>query len=343
MSTLRAGLSGCGPLAAAALAALRRGADCDVVAAHDDDDRALAAWRRGFPVGVATTDYRALLATGIDFVVLAGPVGQRREQVCEAAEQAVPVLAAAPWAASTADAEAMVAACQQAELRFGVLVPGFGDPVLDQLRTMLADGWFGGLVAVHTTSGDDELLQQPPAAGDARLAAFAFDGDPVLGLLAADLHLLAWLCGRRCRRVAAVAQKGLLPLPHDRIGGTLELSGGALATCTVSRTQRGRALSIVGTDGSAHYADGALVLRGCRRREGPAFTYGAIDTTVVLAADELRRDPAPATLDPVGRFARWLGDEDGYPCPGDQALQDLRTLAALHRALQSGRSEAVAE
>ena len=101
--TLRAGISGCGPSGRALVAAARVAGLGSVIAAHGDDDAALATLRSATPVGPATTDFAALLATGVDFVVLAGPLAARLAQVRAAAEQAVAGTATAPLAASAAE------------------------------------------------------------------------------------------------------------------------------------------------------------------------------------------------------------------------------------------------
>jgi hypothetical protein len=56
------------------------------------------------------------------------------------------------------------------------------------------------------------------------------------------------------------------------------------------------------------------------------------------------RDRSPVTRSPTTRpgssFARWLDDLDGFPCPAEQALLDMRTVDAMQRALVSGATEA---
>ncbi len=84
-------------------------------------------------------------------------------------------------------------------------------------------------------------------------------------------------------------------------------------------------------------------VRGRSRFAGEVFTYDVPGQDRVLSRAEVAaalRAQAPR-FDLLGRFARWLEDTDDYPCPGEQASEDLRVVAAMLRALESGRSEDV--
>ena len=334
--TLRAGISGCGPSGRALVAAARVAGLGSVIAAHDDDDAALATLRSATPVGTATTDFAALLATGVDFVVLAGPLAARLAQVRAAAEQAVPVLATAPIAASAAEAAAMLAACREAEVAFGVHVDAFADPVHEELRRMVQDGWFGALVAVHAAWPDD--------LHDAGVSAFA--------RFAGALHAVPWCTGRRVRRIGALAAAtALQPSP---LAATAELTGGVVATLAAAGagmessgggTARvaplgGRhVLPLVGTDATASLCADTVSLCGRRAWSGAVFAYDVPGEARRLDAVTLAtaRARLTAPLEPIGRFARWLEQHDAPACPSAQAEQDLRALAALDEALASGR------
>jgi predicted dehydrogenase len=343
VTTLRAGLAGCGAAGRAAVAAVRRHSHCDIVAVCDPDLALAQSLQHELQVGFGTTQFEELLATGVDFVVLTGPCGRRLEQVRLACEQSVPMLLHAPMAPTFADAQAIVEAADTAEVRLGVLVPDMADPVCEQVRRMFADGWFGGLVAVHAMRADDDLLRHPPTAADPRLQAQLFGGDVLLRLAAADVHLATWLTGRSGQRVVAQASGGMLPLPHDHATALVSLRGNAQAVFSASHLGNGRTLAVLGTAGSVQIAGQTLLVRGERRYDGAVFTYDTPGRDLVVTRAELaaaERQQAPA-LELVGRFACWLEDLDGFPCPAEQALQDMRTVAAMQRALESGVTEVV--
>jgi predicted dehydrogenase len=309
---------------------------------HDPDTAAVQALQRERSVGTGTTQFDELLATGVDFVVLTGPCGSRLELVHQAAQQAVPVLLHAPMAPTLADAESMVAACEAADVRLGVLVPDMADPVAEQLRRMLVDGWFGGLVAVHTFRGDDDLLRHPPQRGDTRLLATLFGADPLLRFATADVHLVTWLTGRPCLHVAADATRGVLPLPCDSAVAMARLRGNLQAVFAASDLSAGRSLVVRGTDGHVQWLGAAVVVQGARSFTGDTFAYDTPGQQRVFDGASLRaaRQRLSPALELHGRFARWLDDLDGFPCPAEQALLDMRTVDAMQRALVSGATEA---
>ena len=109
MSTLQVGISGCDATTLRTLAAVAAHADCAIAALHDEDAAALASAQAIARTGVATTDFQRFLQSGVDFVVLGGPLTQRAERLHAANEQAVPCLLRAPMANDIAAARALVA------------------------------------------------------------------------------------------------------------------------------------------------------------------------------------------------------------------------------------------
>lgn len=343
VSYLRAGLSGCGTRGTWAVERIRTHAHCDVVALHDPDPQALD--RLGDAAGITrrATDFDAMLQTGVDFVILAGPCGIRRDQVERAADAGVPVLMHAPMAPDAPTAEAMVAACERGGVRLGVVVPQQADPVLEQIRQMIADDWLGGAVLVEGLIGEDRALREPPPP-DHWLRDPARGGHGALLQLATpQVHLATWLTGRAAIAVTAQVSRGFSALPEDAAVGTAMLRGGALCTFAASHLTRGAAFAIYGTDGGVRLATDRIWLRGRREFSGAVFEYlEPGDEATLLRADiqEAIADLAP-DAELHGRFARWLDDLDDFPCPGEQGALDMKLLDAWRRAAASGRTENV--
>lgn len=332
MSTLQVGISGCDATTLRTLAAVAAHADCAIAALHDDDAAALANAQAIARAGVATTDFAKFLQSGVDFVVLGGPLAQRAERLHAANEQAVPCLLRAPMANDLAAARALAADSDAHGQRLAVAVPGHDDPLFDQIRRMVAEDWLGGLVAVQAIAGDDALLRPPHRP---RL-------HPAYERLAPLLHQLTWLCGRELVAVTAqgVASYGA---DVDHVATTAQLRGGALLTLHGSHTTRANAIAIHGTDGGVRIAGDRIWLCGKRPFRGRVFAYEQAGEELVLARAELQPaiDAAAAQLEPLGRFARWLDDRDDFPCPAEQALADLQAIDAIVRALHSGGCERV--
>jgi len=340
VTTLRAGISGSGALARAAVQRVRTHAFCDVVAAHEPDPAARAAFQRDTGIGFVTADFPALLATGIDFVILAGPCSARLEQVALAADQGVHCLLHAPMAPDPAVAAAMVAACERAQVKLGVAVQGQEDPVFEQLRAMVAADWLGGPVCVQALWAENPLLDAPPGPGDSCAAEYPA-ADPLLAIGAHHVHLATWLLGRPVVRVTAQGTRGLRPLPAESTAATVLFRGNVLGTFTASHLAAARAFAIHGTDGGLRLHGDRLWLRGRSEFHGDVFDYPRPGEELALPAGELRaRSLARAIQHELhGRFARWIDDVDDFPCPGEQALEDQRVLDAIARAVASGAAE----
>lgn len=340
---LRAGVSGCGARGAKAAERLHQSRDCTLAALHDPDAKALSELGDRHGIGTRCASFDALLQSGIDWVVLAGPSGSHLEHVRAAAEQGVHCLLHAPMALDAPSAAAMVAACDQAGVKLGIWIEAQADPRHDELRRLIREDFFGAIVLVQATWADDTVLRTPPAATHWRRDPNQA-GMGVLRQLGSEaLHLVHWLCGRAPVRVTAQAAHGLSALPEDSAIATVALRGGALCTLAASHVARGSALTIHGTDGMAVVTEDAITLRGRTALTDRLFDYREPDTlrTWTLA------DLAPALqarapeLELHGRFARWIDDLDDFPCPGDLAAEDLRTLAAIDRVRHPDRSEPV--
>lgn len=308
MTALRAGLAGCGPAGAWSLAAADP-AGCRIVAAWDPDAGAAAALLAQHGLTPGPADFAGLLATGVDLVILATPVAERLDQVRAAADQGVHCLLHAPIAADARQAAAMVAACDRAGVRLGVLVADFADPLLDEVRQAVADGALGVPVLAWFQRGAADMPPDPTIAGERTLLHAA-----------PAVHLAAWLLGRDPEAVSglATATAGAA----DGYTATVRMRGGCLATLAASRSLSAASLIVHGTAGRVRLdADGLAVAGDVSWPEAsPGRGPGA------AGAHELH-----------GRFARWIDDADDYPCPGDQAAVDMLAVDALVRADQACR------
>ncbi|MCA8963947.1 MAG: hypothetical protein KDC48_03630 [Planctomycetes bacterium] len=307
MSHLRAGLSGCGHVTATQLLALREQHDCAVVALHDDDPAALDACGAATGIALRTGSYDELLATGVDFVVLAG-AERLAERAALAAEQSAHVLAYAEAADDEGALGAALSACERGEVRLGLVPPLLGDPALHDLRALLAGGAIGALTELHV---------QAPASPMALVS------------------LAAWLTGRPARAVHAAspdedgARRTTLLLPGD---AQVWLDTGPAAGTTVIAN---------GSDGWCVIRSTDLGMQTLRPWRGEVLSSPDATTERWSPRVAAQEAAARSRAEPHGAFARWLEDRDVFPVPGEQLVEDLRTLAALRRSLATGRAEDV--
>lgn len=290
------------------LSALAGQSDCTVAAVLDGQPHAAPAWPSGVTVA---GDFDRLLATGIDFVVLLGPLQDRLPQVQAAAEQGVACLLGSPMAGNLADASAMVAAAEAAGVELGVLVPGQEDPVYDLLRRWLASDWLGSPLSMLIHG---QLPGLRPTAGLLPLIQFA-----------------RWWLQRDVRHAVA------LPNPANTAGAAsaalLELGGRVQLGLVASTANTAPVLSLHGSGGSVQLDATGLQLCGRQPRHDALLSQPVGGKPHALAWNELAaaRQVARTGLLPVARFARMLDHRDDFPCLGNDALADLQVLAALQR------------
>lgn len=325
---MRVGLSGCGRRGAAVIAQVRTHSHCDVVALHDPDPAARDRLGEATGIGLRFDDFEAMLGTGVDFVVLAGPCGDRLAQVEAAAQQGAHCLLHAPMAPDATSAAAMAAGCEKAGVQLGVVVPMLAEPVAEQLRRMLADGWLGAAAVAHALTADDEWLHAPPPQAHWRRDPLRAGSGALVQLASESLHALCWLLGRTPVRGTSLATQGTSALGEDTACAVVELRGGILCSLAASNLARGNVFSIHGTDGSFCLERDRLVLRGQQEVRGEVFDYEApgIETAVPLDAIESASLPLRPDCELHGRFARFLDDRDDFPILGEQAAAELRVL-----------------
>ena len=328
---LRVGLSGAGPTGLDAVQDTMRQDDCRIVAVHDARTGVAAEFASRCGIGFSTDDFDTLLGAGVDFVVLAGPPAERLDQVRRAVEQSVPCLLHTPMAPDLATAREMHELAERHDVRLGVHVPGQGDPVVEQLRRMIAADWLGGVVCVQAIRASDELL---------RTGEIPYGLDPFFGMLCEHVHLTTWLTGRRAVRVTAQTTRSFAPDLDDNGVATAVLRDNIPCTFMASRLARADTYAVHGTDGGLRIAGDRIWLSGQRPFQGHVFDYDTPGIAQVLARrdleDALTEHRASSELH--GRFARWLDDMDDFPCPSEQAVADLETIDAMVRAAHEGRA-----
>lgn len=304
---------------------------CDVVAVHDDTPDAAAQFAAASEIGFATDNFAALLSYGVDFVAITGPLRDRLAQVEMAAEQSVSCILTAPFAPDLKTARAMHDVCQRHGVRLGVFVRSQNDPVVEQLRRMIAADWLGGVVAVQAITGSDEML---------RSRELADGGDLFIALASEHVHTTNWLTSRQAVSVTAQTTRSFSPDLDDGGTATVLLRGNVPCSYLCSRLTRVNAFAIHGTDGGMRIAGDRIWLSGQRSFQGHIFDYETPGVEQVLARHDLHKALAThrAESELNGRFARWLEDMDDYPCPIEQAVIDFETVDAMSRAAIARRT-----
>lgn len=181
------------------------------------------------------TEAELLVHPDVQAVTLCTPSGQHAQQAINAARAGKHVLVEKPMATTLADADAMIAACEQAGVQLGVVFQRRHEPYFARARQAIEAGDFGDL-----TLGVVTIPYHRPAdyykLADWR-GTWAGDGGGVL--MNQGIHLvdvLLWLMGDPVNIQAHAATLQRAIEVEDTVTATLRFANGALATITATTT-----------------------------------------------------------------------------------------------------------
>jgi predicted dehydrogenase len=186
--------------------------------------------------GVPCVPYDQVLDhQGVDVVSLCTPSGQHAAQATSAARAGKHVLAEKPMALNLAGADAMIAACDRAGTKLGVVLQRRAEPLFEQIHRAVRGGALGELVLSIVTLP----YSRPQAYYDqaAWRGTWALDGGGVL--MNQGIHLVDLLLWYMGDPVEVLARAGTLHREievEDTLAAALRFQGGALATITASTT-----------------------------------------------------------------------------------------------------------
>lgn len=268
--------------------------------------------------GVPCISEEEMLARGeIDTVVICTPSGQHAEQAVKAARAGKHVLVEKPMALSREDADRMIAACEKADVRLGVVFQRRAEPLFAKIQKALEAGDFGeltlGVVTMPYYRGQD-YYEQAEWRG-----TWGLDGGGVLmnqGIHLVDL--LVWYMGDpvEVKSVAGTLQRDVEV--EDTMGATLQFENGSTA-------------AIVGTTTAEPGFPHRLEVYG---------TNGGFQVEGESVAKWVLADPSKATVDPPETAAAADAGSGGDPS-GIDVTGHVNVVADFLEAVKEGRPPAI--
>ena len=296
-----------------------------LVALHDADPAALGQAAALAPEAAATVSLEAFLATpGLQAVYVATPTDPPRRRGEAAATAGKAVLCETPRAASAADAAAMVAACEAAQVRYATAFDQRFHPAHVALAKLIRGGGLGRVTAVRIVYA----CWVPPgwAADNWRVARGRAGGGALIDLAPHGLDLAAMLLGEEIVAVAAMGQAAVHEYEDRSVeDGAMLLgrtAGGVLAQLHVAyncpETLLRRRLEVVGTLGQAVAVDTMGQVGG-----GRLFLTDAEDgSTQEIAVPEAGRSPFLGQVEAFA-YCELRGREFPFSPAGDLRLMRL--------------------
>jgi len=190
----------------------------------------------GAEFGAPCVNQEELLADpDVDAVCICTPSGQHVDQAIAAAKVGKHVLVEKPMALSLEDADAMIAACDQAGVKLGVVLQRRAEPLFQRIHDAIQAGDLGTLTLGVVTMP----YHRPQAYYDQAdwRGTWALDGGGVLmnqGIHLVDL--LIWYMGDPASAQAYADTLHRNIEVEDTLAATLHFANGALATITSTTT-----------------------------------------------------------------------------------------------------------
>jgi UDP-N-acetyl-2-amino-2-deoxyglucuronate dehydrogenase len=268
------------------------------------------------------------------------------------------VLLQKPVANSLADAEAIETAAAKSSKTVGLYMSYFDQPLIHDLRDMIARGWLGDIVHCYARlmhkggmMWSREALEGRP---NWRGRVAETGGGCFIQLAVHYIHIFEWATGSKVTRATGFTQRLHCPglEGEDLAVAVLQLDSGAMITLDTAWCANGEELSIHGTLGRFTYRDNKLAIassagpfegRVARYDGGQAPAFGGPQ-----GEEQQMEVKAPAFADvanPLNQHRLFLeAVRDGRPAPVSiaSAVRDLRIVMALYESARTGRGVEVA-
>ncbi|MGY3565155.1 Gfo/Idh/MocA family protein [Sinomonas sp. RB5] len=341
----RVGIVGCGAISRNHLEAFAAIPEATVVAVCDVDPGRARETAERWGVPHAFGSVGELLAAGVDLVSVCTPHPTHEAVVLAAAAAGAHVLCEKPIAIDLASAERMVAACDAAGVRLGVLFQRRFWPAAQRLRAAVDDGTLGRPILGHASV----LLHREPEyySAAAWRGTWATDGGGVLMTQAIHyLDLLQWLMGEVVEVHGYLGTFTHAIEVEDTAAAVLRFASGAMATLsatTAAAPSLGVSIRITGETGATaeltEFPEGTdgrvtILARGRTIDSEPAHPAG-IDPDVDLATINGQLIPHHATQ--IRDFVEALGAGREPAVTGRDATAALAILLAVYESSRTGR------
>lgn len=335
MNEVGFGIVGGGMIGAVQAAAIEQISGARLMAVCGRDEKRSADFGAKFGA-VGYTDYDKFLAhPGLQIVNICTPSGTHAELGIRAAVAGKNVLVEKPIEINLQQADALISACERAEVKLGVIFQSRFLPAVQRIKQAVDEGRLGRLMI-----GDAfvKWYRAPEYYADSWHGTMALDGGGALINQAIHtVDLLRWIMGPV---ETAFAMKAALRYPHieaeDTLVGTVHFQNGALGVVQAATSAKPgfkRRLEISGERGS-------IIL------DGDAISVWAVDgeDADTGEAEQLTDGSAnPAAISNEGH-RRQIEDmmraviENRPPMiDGREGRKSLELVVALYEAANSGR------
>lgn len=343
----RVGIAGCGAISRNHLEAFKSLDNVRIVGVCDVDEGRARTTARTWDIPAAVTTVDELLDLDLDIISVCTPHPTHEAVVLKAAAAGVHVLCEKPIATRLEAAECMVAACEEAGVRFGALFQRRFWPAAQKIRTGIDDGTLGRPIMAQCSV----MLHRAPDYynRDAWRGTWEHDGGGVLMSQAVhQIDLLQWYLGDVAEvfgRVNTYRHGDYIEV-EDSATAVITFTSGAMATVeatTALTTNLGIQLRITGESGAS--ASLTEFPEGSEGRLDLWATDGKIQEELVhpegveanVDLSMINGQLIPFHTIQVRDFVEALESGQEPAITGRDALKSLRILLAVYESSRTGQ------
>lgn len=354
---IRAGVVGCGAIAANHVTALREQPNVEVVACVDVDIDRARAFAEQHGIERAFSSAEAMFAAGVDLVSVCTPHPTHEEIVVEAAAAGVHVLCEKPLAITVEATERMVEACREAGVSLGAVFQRRYWPAAQRIRHAIDSGEVGEPMLARV----EVLLHRDTSYYSATPWRGKWDTDGGGVVMTQAIHyvdLLQWYLGE-VEWVMAAADTfthGDVIEVEDTLAATLRFTSGAIASFTASTALTpglGLRIAVTGRNGATvglhEYPEGSAAVNDVWAVPGSGGAHGlgtyALPQEVIvdLPLHEINGALTPYHSLQIADFVRSVQENREPEISGVDALRSMRIMSAMYASMRSGQPERPAD
>lgn len=295
-----------------------------LVSGHRDKAEKMAAEYDVSPKSIYSyADYDAIADNrDIDAVYIALPNSMHAEYTIRAAKAGKHVLCEKPMATTVADAEAMVAACREANKKLMIGYRCQYEPTNLRAIQLIRDGKLGKVEAIESANG---FNIRP---GEWRLSRTLGGGGPLMDVGIYSLNACRYLTGEEPSELkgysSVIDRDGRFDEVEEHLSWSMKFPSGVVASCnTTYGVNMPGFYRVHGTKGMLHVE--------------PAFGYqgqhltAKIQDLPPLDEPNPNRDPSQFPLE-ADHLAECIRGNKEPKTPGEEGLKDMKYMMAIYRS-----------
>ncbi|OEF96887.1 Gfo/Idh/MocA family protein [Desulfuribacillus alkaliarsenatis] len=272
----------------------------------------------------------------IDVVNICTPSGLHKDLTIQAAEAGKHIIVEKPIALTLTDANEMIEACKQNNVKLAVVHPNRFRPAVIELTKAFSKGLFGKISHANSTvrwNRNQEYYDQAAWRGTK-----AMDGGVLMNQAIHNLDLLLWFMGP-IEEIKAYTTTRLRNIESEDVGvAIIKFANGALgvveAATTIYPENYEESLSIFGETGSA-------VLSGKTANWIKHFQFQQLDTeTSKQVVDKIDKDPygTPGHQMIIQDMIESIKENRDPIVSGEQGREALKLVLAICQAAEEDNS-----